>query len=304
MDASPASAVGTEQRPRVLRSLTGMMPFILVHLACLGAIWTGVSYASLALCAGLYLVRMFGVTGGYHRYFSHRTYRMGRVMQFLMAFLAQSSAQKGVLWWAAHHRHHHRHSDEDDDVHSPRRDGVLYAHMGWVLSPNNDSPDLERVADLARYPELRWLSRWHLVPPILLGAAVFLLGGAEMLVVGFLWSTVLLWHGTFTINSLSHVFGKQPYATGDDSRNNFLLALITLGEGWHNNHHYHQACTRQGFRWWQIDITYYLLRLLAVCRLVRGLKPVPARVVEKGYGRRERVAVTPETDDEPAPAAA
>lgn len=253
--------------------------FIIVHLACLAAIYTGVSMWSIGLCVGLYYLRMFGVTGGYHRYFSHRTYKMGRVMQFLMAFLAQSSAQRGCLWWAAHHRHHHRHSDDEQDLHSPMQGGLWHAHVGWIFDPKNEDTDLTKIADLARFPELRFLDRFHHLPAVVVGAACFAFGGLEGLVVGFCWSTVMLWHGTFTINSLSHVFGKRVYDTTDDSRNSFLLALVTMGEGWHNNHHHYQSSTRQGFRWYEIDLTWYILTVMSWFRLVRDLRGVPERVL-------------------------
>lgn len=255
--------------------------FVSMHLASLFAIWTGVSLRDLLICVTLYVVRMFGVTAGYHRYFSHRTYKMGRVAQFFMALLATSSFQKGVLWWAANHRQHHRHSDQEQDLHSPRQKGFWWSHVGWILSLRYQYIDYSGVKDLARFPELRVLDKYHWIPGVLLGAAVFLIFGWSGLVVGFIWSTVLLWHGTFTINSLSHIFGKRRYNTTDDSRNNWFLALITLGEGWHNNHHFFCASTRQGFFWWEIDITYYVLKLFQWMHLVRDLKEPPAFIVHK-----------------------
>jgi stearoyl-CoA desaturase (delta-9 desaturase) len=255
------------------------IPFVLVHLAVLGVIWTGVTPAAAITCGVLYLLRMWAVTAGYHRYFSHRTYKTGRVFQFILAFLAQTSAQKGALWWAAHHRHHHRHSDAPEDVHSPVQRGFWYAHLGWIFD-NTSETDLSKVKDLARYPELRWLNRYYLLPPTVLAIGVSQLFGWSGLVVGFMLSTVLLWHGTFAINSLAHVIGRRRYATKDDSRNSVTLALLTLGEGWHNNHHYYPGSTRQGFRWWEIDVTYYVLRALAALRIVWDLREPPARVFD------------------------
>lgn len=250
------------------------------HLLCFAAIWTGVPWEAVALGIGLYAIRMFGVTAGYHRYFSHRTYKMGRVMQFLMAFLAQTSMQRGVLWWAAHHRHHHRYSDEPEDVHSVRQDGFFWSHVGWVISPQWRDTDMSSVKDLARYPELRLLQRFHHVPALMLAALCWLIFGWAGLIVGFVWSTVILWHSTFTINSLAHVVGSRRYDTEDDSKNNFALALLTFGEGWHNNHHHYQASTRQGFYWWEIDITYYILWTMSKVGLVSELREPPAHVVE------------------------
>ena len=269
-------------------------PFVLVHLACAAALWTGVTSTALALCVGLYVVRMFGVTAGYHRYFSHRSFRTGRVFQFVLALLAQSSAQRGILWWAAKHRHHHRHSDTPEDVHSPRHRGFWYSHVGWIFQPQHDDTDFEAVPDLARYPELVWLDRHRYLPAAALAAACGLAAGWSGLVVGFFWSTVLLYHGTFFINSLAHVHGRQRYVTGDDSRNNWWLAVLTLGEGWHNNHHAYQRSTRQGFRWYEFDPTYYVLRALSWVGVTWELGEPPADVVanERPLGRAviEKVA--------------
>jgi stearoyl-CoA desaturase (delta-9 desaturase) len=260
----------------------GSIPFLIIHLLAFGAIWTGVTRSAAICCAVLYVVRMFGVTGAYHRYFSHRTYKTSRAFQFVLAFLAQTSAQKGALWWAAHHRNHHLYSDQPQDIHSPVQTGFWYSHVAWIFSAESSKTDYSRIPDLARYPELRFLNKYYLLPPIVLGAAVFFTLGASGLFFGFFVSTVLLWHGTFTINSLSHVIGKRRYATSDDSRNNWLLAIITMGEGWHNNHHRFSSSTRQGFYWYEYDITYYILKVLSWFGLVWQLRPVPAGILEEG----------------------
>jgi len=226
----------------------------------------------LLLCASLYYLRMFGIAGGLHRYFSHRTFQTSRVMQFFFAFFAQMSAQKGVLWWASHHRHHHRASDTPEDIHSPTQQGFWWSHVGWVMSPKYDATDFDAIPDFAVFPELRFLNKFFLIPPVLLAVGLFMVGGIHALVWGFGVSTVILWHGTFTINSLSHVFGKRRYLTTDTSKNNFLLALITCGEGWHNNHHYHQNTANQGWFWWEIDFSYYTLKLLSALGLVWKLR--------------------------------
>jgi stearoyl-CoA desaturase (delta-9 desaturase) len=270
------------------------IPFVIVHIACLAAFWSGVTTTALVLCLVLYAVRMFGVTAGYHRYFSHRTYRTSRVGQFLLAFLAQSSAQRGILWWAAKHRHHHKHSDTALDVHSPRQRGFWYSHVGWIFTPQHGGTDFDAVPDLTKYPELVWLDRHPYFPATILGIAAFLFAGWSGLVVGFVWSTVFLYHGTFFINSLAHVHGTQRYVTGDDSRNNWWLAVITLGEGWHNNHHTYQRSTRQGFRWYEFDPTFYVLKAMSWVRLVWDLGEPPPDVVrnERPLGRAmlEKVA--------------
>ncbi len=265
------------------------IPFLLLHLASFAAIWTGVTRQALIMALVLYMVRMFGVTAGYHRYFSHRTYRTSRVFQFLLAFLAQSTAQKAALWWAAKHRHHHKHSDTEHDVHSPKHDGFWMAHVGWIFRVRAEDPNFETVEDLARYPELRWLARYEHVPTVMLAVLSFLIGGWPGLVVGFVWSTVAVYHGTFAINSLAHVVGTRRFVTGDDSRNNWWLAIITLGEGWHNNHHAFQSSTRQGFRWYEFDPTYYVLKLFSWVGLVWEIKEPPRALIEGDRRLNRRV---------------
>lgn len=268
-----------------------VVPFVLVHFGCLGAIWTGVSATAAAVAAGLFLVRMFAITAFYHRYFSHRAFRTSRAAQFAFALLGATAVQRGPLWWAAHHRQHHARADQPGDAHSPVQDGFWWSHVGWFLARENFATRAALVPDLARYPELRWLDRFDAAVPAALALLLFLAGewlaraapglgtdGWQLLVWGFCISTVALWHATFTINSLAHRFGTRRYATRDDSRNNAWLALLTLGEGWHNNHHRYPGAARQGFFWWEVDLSWYGLRLLAAFGIVRDLRPVPAAV--------------------------
>ena len=264
------------------------IPFVLVHLACFGAIWTGITWEAVALCIGLYWLRIFAIGAGYHRYFSHRAYSTSRVFQFVLAFLAQTTTQKSVLWWAAKHRHHHLHSDTAHDVHSPRHKGFMYSHVGWIFDRRHDTVDLVKIDDFARYPELMWLHRFEQVPSVILAVTCFLIAGWSGLIVGFFWSTVLVYHATFCINSLAHVHGRKRYVTGDDSRNNWLLAFFTMGEGWHNNHHAYQSSVRQGFRWWEIDPTFYILKALSWAGVVWDLKSPPEQVLrnEQRLGSR------------------
>lgn len=263
---------------------TGWTFFGLVHLACLGVFLVGWSWPAVIMMLTCYLIRMFAITGFYHRYFSHRSFKTSRPVQFLFALIGASACQQGPLWWAAHHRHHHKFSDQPEDLHSPRQKGFFYSHIAWVVQPKNYTADMSKIPDLTKYPELVWIDKNHILAPFALGLLMLGLGelmrplgtnGMQMLLWGFFVSTVLLWHGTFTINSLSHVFGKQRYETGDDSRNNWLFALITLGEGWHNNHHFYATSTRQGFYWWEIDITYYGLWLMSKLGLIWNMKTVP-----------------------------
>jgi stearoyl-CoA desaturase (Delta-9 desaturase) len=247
------------------------MRFALLHVAALAICVVPFDRALLSWLLMSYTVRMFGVTAGDHRYFSHRSYKLGRVPQFVMAVLAQTSGQKGVLWWAAHHRDHHRLSDTPDDVHSPR-EGFWWAYVGWILSTEHDHYDPRRVADFGRYPELRWLDRNHWVRPAAFALFVWAVGGFPAFVWGYLLATVLLYHATFAINSAAHICGSRPFATADDSRNNPLLALVTLGEGWHNNHHFCRSSCRQGVRLWEVDLTYLGLLLMAALGMARDLR--------------------------------
>ena len=261
-------------------NVAASIPFILMHVAPLGALVTGARAIDFAACAALAFVQMFGITAGYHRYFAHRSYRTSRPFQLVLALLGTASAQKGVLWWAGHHRHHHARSDGPDDIHSPLRRGFWWSHWGWILCDRYVETPIETIRDFARYPELRWLDRHYLAPPTLVAVVMLVTLGPSGLFVGFFLATLVTYHATFTINSLCHIFGSQRYETGDTSRNNFWLALITLGEGWHNNHHYYQRSTCQGFYWWELDITYQVLRGLAAMGVVWDLRRPPAHVLQ------------------------
>ncbi len=275
-----------------------MLPFVAIHAACLGAFATGVSATAVTVAVLLFVVRMFAITAFYHRYFSHRAFRTSRAAQFVFALLGASAVQRGPLWWAAHHRHHHTHADRPDDCHSPVEHGFLWSHCGWFLARENFATRIALVPDLARFPELRWLDRYDAAVPVALALALYALGawlertapglgtgGWQLLVWGFCISTVALWHSTFAINSFAHRFGSRRYATRDASRNNVWLALLTLGEGWHNNHHRYPAAARQGFYWWEVDVSWYGLRLLAALGIVSDLRPVPAAIRDSHRAR-------------------
>ncbi len=285
-DASANDAVDAADEYRI--DWIRVLPFIGLHLACLGVIWVGASWFAVGVALVLYALRMFAITGFYHRYFSHKAFRTSRTLQFLFGVLGASSVQRGPLWWAAHHRQHHRASDTPADPHSPKHRGFWYSHMGWFLTRGAFRTDLDAVKDLAKFPELRLLDRFDILVPMLLAIALFALGswletnapaletnGPQLLIWGFFISTVVLFHATVTINSFAHRFGRRRFATRDDSRNNWFLALLTFGEGWHNNHHHYPGSARQGFRWWEIDLTFYLLKVMSALRLVWDLKPVP-----------------------------
>jgi stearoyl-CoA desaturase (delta-9 desaturase) len=278
-----------------------VLPFLGLHIACFGVIWVGVSATALVVAGALYALRMFAITAFYHRYFSHRAFHTSRPIQFIFAVLGASAVQRGPLWWASQHRHHHAHADDEHDTHSPTRRGFFWAHIAWFLTRANFRTRHELVSDMLRFPELRWLDRYDALVPLLLAALLYGVGaalahfapalgtnGMQLLVWGFAISTVVLYHATFTVNSLAHTIGRRRYATHDDSRNNFWIALLTFGEGWHNNHHHFPGSARQGFYWWEIDLTYYVLRGLATLGLIWNLKPVPpgmleARRLDRGY---------------------
>ncbi len=270
-----------------------VFPFVILHLGCLGVLFAGWSWTAVGAALFLYLIRMFAITGFYHRYFSHRTFQTSRFAQFLFAVLGETSVQRGPLWWSYQHRHHHRHSDDEEDVHSPSRRGFWWSHIGWITSARNFPTDYSQVADLAKYPELVFLNRFDSVVPVLFAGCLFILGLAlgrwfpglhasswQMLVWGFFISTTALFHATSSINSLAHLLGKRRYDTRDNSRNSLLLAIITLGEGWHNNHHRYMSATRQGFYWWELDVSYYLLKALSWTGLIWDLKSVPRSAYE------------------------
>ncbi|MBY0449633.1 MAG: acyl-CoA desaturase [Cyanobacteria bacterium] len=274
------------------------LPFVFLHLGCLLVFWVGWSPVAIAVTVLLYFIRMFAITGFYHRYFSHRTFKTSRLMQFAMGVWGMTSVQKGPLWWASHHREHHRSSDQQEDIHSPKQRGFWWSHIGWIACAANIPTRYDRIKDLARYPELVFINRFDWLVPLLFALSLVGLGtwlnqsfpslhtnGLQILVWGFFVSTAVLFHGTCSINSLSHVWGSQRFVTGDMSRNNFCLALITLGEGWHNNHHHYQGSARQGFYWWEIDMTYYALRLMSLLGLIWDINPVPDSVYTKANKR-------------------
>jgi stearoyl-CoA desaturase (Delta-9 desaturase) len=259
------------------------VPFVAMHLVPFGLIVTGFGWGGVLIALSLYVTRMFFVTAGYHRYFSHRTYRLSRVGQFVMALGALTAAQKGPLWWAGHHRRHHRNADRESDVHSPR-EGFWWSHVGWILSRRYKRTDVAAVRDLVVFPELRVLDRFQVLAPCALGAGCLALWGWRGLCL-FALSTVALWHATFAVNSVAHRIGRRRYNTPDDSRNCWPVALFTLGEGWHNNHHHYPKATRQGRGAWELDPTDRVLRILATVGVVRDLRRINERALARRLSR-------------------
>jgi stearoyl-CoA desaturase (delta-9 desaturase) len=274
----------------LLLRMAAAVSFGLMQVACLAVIVTGADVLALTMCGVVYFLQMVGITAGYHRYFAHRAYKTSRTFQFVLAWLGCSAALRGPIWWAAQHRHHHRTSDTPEDLHSPVAYSLWQSHIGWVFSPRSSGTDEQAVKDLIRYPELRWLDRYYWLPPLALAGLCFLLDGWAGLVWGFFVSSVLSHHATFMVNSVCHLWGRRPFATGDASRNNLFVALITLGEGWHNNHHHYQSSAHQGFRWWEIDVSYYLIRLLACVRLVYDVRMAPKAKLRAEPAHKSRSA--------------
>lgn len=275
------------------------IPFFAIHLGCLGALWTGVSTAAIIMCLAMFWLRMFAITAFYHRYFAHKSYKTTRGWQFVFAVLGNTAAQRGPLWWASHHRKHHKYSDQPEDIHSPIQHGFLWSHLQWFTSEAGYPTDYDKIKDFGRYPELRFLNRFDGLVPMLFACLMYATGetmayfwpsletsGWQMLIWGFFISTVLLFHATFTINSLGHIWGSRRFNTRDHSRNNPWLAFITLGEGWHNNHHRFAVSARQGFYWWELDISYMLLKMMSWVGIVSDLNPVPERILKEGKGQR------------------
>lgn len=296
-DTSVTPPASHEQNPDKIDWLR-CLPFLAVHLVCFAAIWVGWSWTAVGVAAFLYFIRMFAITGFYHRYFSHKTFKTSRVGQFAFGVLGNSAMQRGPLWWAAQHRHHHQHSDEHEDAHSPVQHGFMWSHMLWIMTRSRFNTDMKGVPDLAAFPELVFLDRFDFFIPALLATSTYLLGwgletwapqlgtnGPQMLIWGFFISTIVLFHATSTINSLSHLFGFKRFKTGDESRNNPLLAVITLGEGWHNNHHRYAASVQQGFYWYEYDITFYMLKMMSWVGIIWDMKSVPQHILDEAEGR-------------------
>jgi len=289
--APPVERVSTPRRAGRARSWRLGLPFVLVHIAVLGVFIVGWSPAAIIVAVLSYTTRAFGITAFYHRCFAHRSYRVPRAVGFGGAVLGAAAAQQGPLWWVAHHRAHHRYTDRPGDPHSPVVDGFWRSHLLWIFDPANASPDMERVKDLARFRELRILDRFDHLVPVSLALATTALGvvlalvtpglhtsGPQMFVWGFAVPTVLLYHSTFAVNSVAHRFGRRRFDTPDASRNQWVVACLTLGEGWHNNHHRFPTSARMGIGWLELDPTWWGIMALSGLGLASGVRRMPARV--------------------------
>ena len=281
-------------------------PLVFIHLACLTVFLVGFSWVALAVCAVTYSLRVFSLTAGFHRYFSHRAFKTSRFFQFIIAFAGTTAGQLGPLWWAANHRKHHAYADTERDIHSPTIRGFFWAHIGWVLCKSHQKLDKTRIKDFIKFPELMWLERFHVLAPLSLGIGLYVLGallalwapglntnGWQMVVWGYVISSTLVYHVTFCVNSVSHIFGSRRFKTKDDSKNNLLVALLTGGEGWHNNHHRYPASARQGMYWWEIDATYYGLKVLEKLGIIWDLRCYPAKLLDEADRLKLEKEATP-----------
>jgi len=251
--------------------------YILIHIVGIAALFiVPFSWKYVALFGINYFFGMFFITAGYHRYFSHRSYKLDRIPQFMMAWMTMASAQKGILWWAANHRDHHIHSDEEEDLHSPVMKGFWYSHIGWIFDPATQGYNPKKIADFGKYPELRFLDKYYWLPTLSFAILIFATGGISAFVWGYLLTIICLYQASYCVNSLAHVYGTRRFETDDHSRNNAFLAIITLGEGWHNNHHHCKSSCRQGYKWWEIDMTFYLLTILSWVGIVKDIRPFRA----------------------------
>jgi stearoyl-CoA desaturase (delta-9 desaturase) len=283
--SSDLTNVAVAVEPMKFQAKAVVMVMVIMHLACLGVFLVGFSWPALWVAIVMYVIRGMGVTTGYHRLLAHRSYKTNRFIQFVVATAGGLAMQGGPLWWVAHHRAHHRDTDKEGDIHSPVTKGMWQSHMGWMMSNEAFHEQGSNSRDLFKYPELKFLQRhyvWILVLQMLglyaLGSLLSLwypdtsINGLQCLVWGFFVSTVFLWHVTFSVNSVCHRWGSQDYDSNDASTNNWIIGILGFGEGWHNNHHFYPSSARHGLKWWQVDVTWILIRGLCLVGLASDPK--------------------------------
>jgi len=246
--------------------------FLTFHLLWILAFWSGASTGALCFATASYFVILFGVFAGFHRYFSHRTFKTSRVFQFLLALLGTLSLQKGVLHWAANHRVHHKYSDKPGDIHSPIINTLYWAHMGWIMSDDHNETKWDKIKDFSKFPELVWLNKNFVGIYVTWCASVLFGLGFDYLVWGCFINTLVSWHVVFFVNSIMHVWGSRDHDTGDQSRNNIWLTIPLMGENWHNNHHHKPNSASVWFKWYQVDLTFIALAALEKIGLIWDVK--------------------------------
>ena len=236
-----------------------------MHLGCLAAFST-FSWKALGVTLFLWwFTGCLGITLGYHRFFTHRSFSTPKPVQYFLAVCGSLAGEAGPIAWVAAHRYHHTYSDTDKDPHSPLK-GFLWAHMSWLFGREDFLADFDSykryTPDMANDKFLVWLDKWHIVPSFILAGILYAMGGWPFVVWGIFVRSVIVYHVTWFVNSASHMWGYRSYKTTDDSRNNWWVAILAFGEGWHNNHHAFQRSARHGFRWWEVDVTYRMIQLL------------------------------------------
>ena len=279
-------------------STASIVIFWLVQVSALLVFAVPFAWGYVALWAVSHFARAVGLTLAFHRYYAHRAFQMNRAARFIWTFAGVAAMQKGPLWWAGHHVYHHKFADRDGDPHSPKVSGFYYAHIGWFLNDQKYKkidPSNPVVRDFSKYPDVRLLDEYYFLPPLLLGLAMYAIGGFPWVVWGFCLPTMTLAHATFAINTVNHLYGSRRFETRDESRNNAITALFAAGEGWHNNHHRYQRAARNGFYWWEIDITYYVILAMQAVGLAWDVQRVPDRIYREA---REGRAVLPAPEED------
>ncbi|HEY1909661.1 MAG TPA: fatty acid desaturase [Vicinamibacterales bacterium] len=282
----------------MLPNIVQMTFFWIVQASALLVLTVPFRWAYIGLWAASHFVRALGLTLMYHRYYAHRAFKMNRGARFVWTLIGTAAMQKGPIWWAGHHVMHHKFADREGDPHSPMISGFYYAHVGWFLHDTKfDQLDASNpvVRDFGKFPEIAWLEKYFIIPPTVMAVAMYLYGGWPWLVYGFCLPTMTLAHATFCINTVNHLFGSRRFETMDDSRNNPITAFFAVGEGWHNNHHRYQRAARNGFYWWEFDLTWYTMKAMAALGLVWDMQPVPARIYEEARQLKAQRAAQPVT---------
>ena len=253
---------------------TGLI-LVLFHIGAVAALFM-FSWKSFFVALALHWIAVgFGISLGYHRLHTHQSYQCPVWMQYALAVCGTLTLEGGPIFWVGTHRVHHSKSDQPGDPHSPR-EGAFWSHMGWILfgetNHNNTKLMSKYAPDLARHRFYLWLNNYHWVPLAVLGALLYAWGGLPMFLWGICLRVTYGLHVTWLINSATHMFGSKRFDAGDDSRNSFILAVLTFGEGWHNNHHAHPTSARHGLAWWELDITWITMKLLRAIGLIRHVR--------------------------------
>lgn len=248
---------------------------VVLHIGAIAALFM-FSWKVLAVSLLLYwMTTGLGISMGYHRLHTHRSYKVPKALEYFFAVCGASTLEGGPIFWVATHRIHHQKSDQPGDPHSPR-EGAWWAHAGWILlgeSKHNNTQLMSKYApDLAKDRFYVWLNNWHWVPTVLLAGLLYAIGGLPMMLWGVALRIVVGLHATWLVNSATHLWGSRRFATRDDSRNNWWVALLTFGEGWHNNHHAHPTSARHGLAWYEFDPSWLLLKVLRACGIAKSIQ--------------------------------